>query len=161
MEAATETAPVASAPPKTKTMLPVMGLKRLESAQLAYRALVPVGHTLEMLLDPLYWGHHAKGLKLWSFVVAIAEDGSFDADLRVVAHADTWAKMRPLRVWQEAPGKAVGDPTPVRARYRHEFVGGTWRVVSDMGKVVEKGFTNKDDAIRYIEKLVEKLSTKQ
>jgi hypothetical protein len=136
-----------------KRTLPLQNRKQAGSVFLNFYVKVPLGHTLADLLEPYYWGNHAKNLRLYGVLTCIAEDGSFDVDLRVIALSDTWAKMRIIREWVLPEGETVADPSPARDRFEVNFTSeGKWRVLSkDNGKVLIKDLPNKSEAERWLD----------
>lgn len=71
--------------------------------------------TLEQLMNPDFWVHLTKKLKVYDRVEVVAENGLLDVDLRVVAvdkrDPPTWAKMRVLRNSQSEIHEPLPAPT--------------------------------------------------
>jgi hypothetical protein len=141
--------------------LPIAALKRSETALLDFLAEIPAGHPIEVLLDPLYWAHHARKLRLYGRIDAVAIDGAFDLTLRVVALGANWAKMRVLRTWIPEGGEEA-DPTPAEARFSVEHKGGgKWRVRTDTGHVIADNFPSKPEAVAAMQVHIQRMKTIQ
>ena len=67
--------------PKT---LPIR-LKRAEFERNVYFEVVPPGTTIEDVMSGDFWVHVRKTIRVNDVIEAVAADGSFDADLRVVS----------------------------------------------------------------------------
>jgi hypothetical protein len=72
---------------------------------------VPVDHTVDMMLEPAYWAHVARGLRNGDEIRALADDNSFYATFIVVHAGPNWANVKntgytPLDVKFELPEDA-------------------------------------------------------
>lgn len=65
--------------------------------------------SLEDLMRPGFWSHHASKLGENDLIDAVATDGSLDVTLRVVKIAAGLVHVRPLRVYQREIPKPVSD----------------------------------------------------
>ena len=59
-------------------------LRSFESAQRLWFADIPSGVSLDTILQPYYWAHHARTLQPDDMIRARCEDGSWAADLWVM-----------------------------------------------------------------------------
>lgn len=119
-------------------------LEPLSEAAMSYRYMAPIGHTLEMVTHPEYWKNNARecrhtrlsGRNAWNRIEVIAEDGSWEADLRILSVSDSGlVELRVIREWQEAakPGR---KPT-IPEGYKVEIVPGHgWRALDRFGEVI-------------------------
>lgn len=69
---------------------------------------VPTGLTLEDLMNPAAW-KHATSFGQGDLVEVVADDGSFDAQLRVVASGQGFCVMRQLFAWKREDDAAFVD----------------------------------------------------
>jgi hypothetical protein len=120
---------------------------------------VKPGTTIEMVLDPDYWVHGGGVLKVNDLIEVIAQDGSFELELRVVAvdARGYWAHVRPRYRWP-AEGEAVKradapNTWPDKDGYRIEWSGSPvhrWRIIDRAGEVVGSRFPTEDAAIKQL-----------
>lgn len=77
----------------------------------------PAGTLREHVLDPRVWGHVARKLRRFDTITALAEDGSFDIQLRVLAvdPQGMWAQTAILR-------ERACDAIPTLAADRGGFI---------------------------------------
>ncbi len=130
--------------------------------------MVKPGTTPEMVLDPDFWVHgslqtegYASGsiLKVWDRIEVLAEDGSFDLELRCVAidARGYWAQMRLLNWWPKSlrvknEWLELPDKTSVQQRadpdgYVVEHAGAhKWRIVDRAKQIVDRGYPSEADA---------------
>ncbi len=84
-----------------------------EYSRSVYFVTIPRKFTFEDVLDPSFW-RHATILRPNDRLELVAEDGSWDADVRVTAASPGFAILRVLREWR-APVDALqgeaGEPT--------------------------------------------------
>ena len=84
-----------------------------EYSRAAYFVVIPRKFSFDDCLDPSFW-RHATILKPNDRLELVAEDGSWDADVRVTAASPGFAVLRVLREWR-APVDALqgeaGAPT--------------------------------------------------
>ena len=125
-----------------------------------------VGVTPADVMSPDYWAHLAGKMKVDDRIEVVAQDGSFDADLRVIAVDSRmlWAQVRVLRGWPEAlwaPLAVEEKPELLDAKdYKYEFAGPhKFRIINATGDVVETHIPTKEAAIARIAELrAEKLA---
>lgn len=130
-------------------------------------AKVPPGTTIEDVLSPGYFGNHLDRMKAGMEVVVLSDDFKLDARLRVLTVGKTTASVRVLedcsdaketasvkakdRRETKAPEKLKIDDVKVNHGGPHHM----WRFVHD-DKVIEHGFTTKEDAEAAAEEYVKK-----
>jgi hypothetical protein len=142
-----------SLPPKA--FLPVTALHQSESAVRKYHAIIPTGHTKDMIEVPNYWCHVAKKLVRHSRIEVVAEDFSFWGMLVVMASEDTWAKVWPV-VWV-VQGEGVETVLPGGDDYKVDSIATGWRVIHKQTGVVERqGLANRREAMEAIDDLLKK-----
>jgi hypothetical protein len=129
--------------------------------------LAKPGTTIEMVLDPDYWVHGALGehrgsvFKVHDLVEILAQDGSFELEVRVVA-VDVrgyWVQVRPRYRWpaegQEIKKEFSPKTWPDEEGYRVEWSGSPvhrWRIIDRVGEVVGSRYPTEAEAAK---KLVE------
>lgn len=129
-------------------------------ASITWRYLAPAGVTLEMCLEPLFWAQCTRelgqqrvlGRHAWNRIEIIAEDGSWEAELRVLSveqgvnGANGRVFTRLIREWHDA-SKAKKANAP--AGYTVEYIPDNgWRVLDPKGGVVAEKLTLEDDALK-------------
>ena len=124
--------------PVSETAKPI----RLHPAPFSYtRYFVPVapGVTLEDVLASEFWVHVAKALRVHDVAEIVALDGSFEADLRLVAKG-TSLKWRIIREYRAEVAEAIEQPAAA-ARFETKHVGkGVYNVVDKLtGSPVSEG----------------------
>lgn len=86
--------------------LPPRNLRESGAVFAYYAAIIPAGVPFSALFQPEYWAHHASKLRpmdafsgrAGDVVNVVAEDGSFDEELRVVGRLMTPDKSRAIGV---------------------------------------------------------------
>lgn len=68
----------------------------IEYVSTRHDAKIPVGVTLQDVLAPAFWAHHAMQLRPMDEIRARAEDGTWMAYLIVLDSSRTWAKVQLL-----------------------------------------------------------------
>lgn len=114
------------------------------------------GVTIEDVLRPGYWKTVWRQLARarHTMVTVIAIDGTWEADLRVVATGDGFARTRAIRVWQ---AEDVTDGTLPKG-WQTEFVGGAWRVRNSDGEVITRDHPIEAEAIDVALRLVARMT---
>lgn len=115
---------------------------------------VPAGTTLEDVLLPSYWAHIARKLRAKALILVYAEDGTWEAELRVRDVGAQTAQVGVIRQnrWDTAiAAQEFGDFI-----IEHTVADG-WRIrrKSD-GSVPVKGFTTKDGVLAEIPGLLKR-----
>lgn len=132
-----------------------MALEVLHDASVTLRYLAPSGHTLEMCQRPDYWRNNLRELgqqrvvnrNSFNRIEILAEDGSWEAELRVISIADGLVNFRVLREWQATnkPGRKATAPDG----YVIEHIPSNgWRAMAPSGVMVAGKLTLQDDAIQ-------------
>lgn len=129
-------------------------LSILHDCSVTFRYVVPHGHTIEDLKSKTYWRHNAPDLKLqryagvrpWHRIECIADDGTYECDLRVLDVTATGeVTVRVLRAWH-AETKATKPIQPPEG-YKLEHVGGRgWRALDPNGQILTADRVNEIDA---------------
>lgn len=136
-------------------LLPVQ-LQRDEEATTRWFHLATRGTLVEHIKNPDYWQHTAARLLrtpnkgLGDVIRVLAEDGSFDIDVTVLAvdPRGLWMQVREMRLWEAPADKPVEAPERADSDgYTVEFAGPhKWRIVNSAGDVVAHGYPSKPDA---------------
>lgn len=130
-------------------------LEVVGDASVSWRYIAPAGDTLEMCQRPDYWKHHTRelgqqrvlGRNAWNRIEIICEDGTWEAELRVISVADGLVNTRLLREWRAAtkPGR---KPT-VPAGYVVEHIANNgWRVLDPDRQIIAANISIEEEAIR-------------
>ena len=92
--------------------------QRMDAADFsrAYRQMI-VGPdvTLQDLLRPGFWVHHAEKIGIFDIIDVLSTDGALDVQLRVTGRERGLLYVRPLRVHAEA-GREIAPPEEVKRR---------------------------------------------
>lgn len=127
--------------------------QRAEHARSVYFASIPPGTSFDDLLVPSYWAHCVGRLKVNTLIEAVADDGSFDALLRVTERDVGFARVRVLYVVKdERQAVTAGDTDDGTRtdlpRIQHIPNGQSkgWRVLGLDGGVVKEGIPHKSEA---------------
>lgn len=130
-------------------------LDALHDASITWRYLAPAGVTLEMCQRPDFWRNCTKELgqqrvlnrHAWNRIEILAEDGTWEAELRVLSVDHGLVQTRLLHEWH-APAKAGRKPA-IPEGYKIEHVPSNgWRVLDQNGQPIASNLTVEDDAIR-------------
>lgn len=130
------------------TNIPPVRLQRRDEAITEWYHRAPQGTTIEHVLDPDFWAHTAAQMRrtpnkgIGDTVWVVAEDGSFDIEVLVVAvdPRGLWAQVRVLRAWQhEGKTQPAALTGPDKDGYVVEFSGPQrWRILDRSGEIVSK-----------------------
>lgn len=117
-----------SAEPKAAISLGVNGLKLADSVRSVYQITAPAGSQAEDLLNPRFWVHCARRLRLGDRIEVIAVDASWYAELRVmeVGRSETFG----VRVAFTMPPVSLSNDhvLPVLNDYEARPYGSSWQV---------------------------------
>ncbi len=118
---------------------------------------LPQGITAEHIVNPDFWQHVAAKFKVNHEIVAVAADGSFDAELRVIAvdPRKLWAQTRILRMTKpEGVEHKMVPQWPDKEGYVVEFDRvHKFRIVNRNGEVVAQDFPDEAGAIDALHNL--------
>lgn len=130
---------------RTKFCLAEHGFRR-------FNALVDSDVRRDELEDPRFWEHVHQQLREFDEVRVVAEDGSFVANLLVVAKVSNCAYMRVIWGLDLEP-PAVNAATASQDRYEVKYRGNAkWCVVdSSTGECLKTGLPSKSKAQRELE----------
>lgn len=127
--------------------------------------------TIDDLLRPAFWAHHANRLRKHDEIDVVAIDGSFDIKLRVTDIGVNAVKVRILRKWEDTEAKAAGEreakaqaaaqtsPTiPGEKKFPCvDFKKATgWRALGYAGETIKQGFATQADAQAVLDEYVKK-----
>ena len=130
-------------------------LDSVYDASVTWRYIAPVGHTLDMCQRPDYFRNVARecgqqrvaGRHSWNRIEILSEDGSWEAELRVLSAADGLVHTRLLRDWT-APSKPGRKPNKPEG-YAVEMVPANgWRVLDPNAEIVATRLATEDEANR-------------
>lgn len=130
-------------------------LDNLHDSAVTLRYFAPSGHTLEMCQRPDYWRNVVKeagqqrivNRHAWNKIEILAEDGSWEAELRVMSVSTGLVHTRLLREWK-APAKTGRRPN-IPDGYEIEHIPSNgWRVLEPNGDPISTNLPTEDDAIR-------------
>lgn len=127
----------------------------LHDASVTWRYIAPVGHTLEMVMRPDYWRNVTRetgqqrvpGRHAYNRIEVLAEDGTWEADLRVMSVADGLVQVRLLREWN-APARPGRKPSVPDGYIVEHIPNSGWRVLDPHGAVIAAQLTTEEDATR-------------
>lgn len=152
-----------SKPAQAKPAIPAfMGAFKMNQFVLnEYTVFIPATHTPAMLLEPSYWVHKAREIRLNDKIDCISETRRWECTLRVINKGDNWVKMRMLSAY-EAQG-ADEDAAPIRDQFKLDYIPSQGhRVIHKETKaVISSGHQTKDAAIASLDAHVEILSRRQ
>jgi hypothetical protein len=141
-------------------LLPTKSL-RSEYAHSRHDVSVKPGVTLAHCIEPKFWAHLAARFRVHDVIEVIAEDGSFEMDLRVMAivqprpgeDGDSWVKVRAIRFCgPDGVGifdqiiSAVDADSPDEDGYQIRFHGRAKFSIHRFGDSVEEGISTKEAA---------------
>lgn len=132
-----------------------VGLENVADASLTWRHIAPVGITLEHVTDLTYWKNVTRelgqsrvvGRNPFNKIEVIAEDGTWEAVLRVLSVQDGLVRVRVLSHWEaeRRPGRKPNLPDG----YVVEFIPQNgWRALDPKGGIIAAGEALEDDALR-------------
>lgn len=84
--------------------LPPGNLNEFSQVSTRWDVMVPMGISIEALLDPAFWAHKAVKMKPMDEIRARAEDGTWAADLVVLDSSRTWVRVKVLNSWTLTTG---------------------------------------------------------
>ena len=132
-------------------------IRRAEHAHNTHFLVVPPGVTPDHVVDPDFWAHLAARFEVNDRIEVIAEDGTFDGDLRVIAidpsKAKLWAQVRVLRMLENIQEATPTVSYPDADGYTVEFSGPMkWRIMRGTD-LIRRDFATEGDAVAALAKL--------
>lgn len=130
-------------------------LEAAYDAAMTWRYIAPAGTTVEMCQRPDYWRNLTRecgqqrvpGRHAYNKIEIIAEDGTWEAELRIMAVSDGLVTTRLIREWN-APARP-GRKAAVPDGYVVEHISNNgWRALDPKGVIIAANMTIEDDAIR-------------
>lgn len=110
--------------------------------------------SMEDVLTPRFWAHHVAKLKVNTKIEVVAEDGSFDLELRVVKTGVGYVHVRVLREWKRVSAPAAEQvpdvsETDIPEGYIVNHAPKTkWRFLTEEPKLeIARDFATKEHAI--------------
>lgn len=130
-------------------------LEVAHDASVTWRYIAPAGHTLEMCQRPDYWRNlnrecsqqRVVGRHAWNKIEIIAEDGTWEAELRILSVADGLVSTRLIREWN-APSKPGKKPVLPEGYKIEHLPSNGWRALDPNGLPIATNLPIEDDAIR-------------
>lgn len=130
-------------------------LENALDAAVTWRYFAPPGVTLEMCQRPDYWRNclrelgqqRVNGRHAWNKIEIIAEDGTWEADLRVLSVSDGLVRTRLLREWN-APARPGRKPNVPEGYIVEHVPNNGWRALDPKGAIIAANLTIEDDAVR-------------
>lgn len=128
-------------------------LESAYDAAIVWRYMAPAGHTLEDCLEKDYWRNALRevgmqrihGKPAWNRIEIIAEDGTWEAELRVVSVSGETVQTRTIRAWREQLAKA---PAPEPEGYTVEYISGNgWRALDRNASAITEKRASRDEAL--------------
>lgn len=124
-------------------------------ASIAWRYLAPAGVTLDQCQRPDYWRNVTRecaqqrvhGRNSWNRIEIIAEDGTWEAELRVLSVVDGLVQTRLIREWNAParPGRKAAVPEGYVVEH---ILNNGWRALDPKGVIIASNMTIEDDATR-------------
>lgn len=130
-------------------------LESVYDAAMAWRYIAPPGVTLEMCQHPSFWKNVTRecgqqrvaNRMAWNKIEILAEDGTWEAELRILSVADGLVHTRVIREWN-APARP-GRKASVPEGYAVEHITGNgWRVLDPKGGIVATNLPIEEEAVR-------------
>jgi hypothetical protein len=122
-----------------------------------YAARVPVGTTLEDILHPEFWQNHLSSLRPGMEINVLGDDLALDCDLRVLTVTKTTAKMRLLRMFDDAGTPKVRPAEISGVELKWAGPNHKWRF-AHAGEVIEHGFATEEEAAEAAAKYMAKIA---
>lgn len=122
---------------------------------IVWRHIAPAGTSLEDCRHPRYWRNVIRelgqqriaGKHAFNRIEILAEDGTWEADLRIMSVGDGLVHTRLLREWkaEARPGRKPAVPEGYVIEY---IAANGWRALDPAGEIVGQRFAMEEEAIR-------------
>lgn len=130
-------------------------LDSLADCAVTWRHIAPSGVTLDDCRHPAYWRNVIRecsqqrigGRHAYNRIEILAEDGTWEAELRVMSAGDGLVHTRLLREWK-AEVKVGRKPTAPEGYVVEHITGNGWRALDPAGEFVAQRLTTEDEAVR-------------
>lgn len=124
-----------------------------EHRRATYVAIVPRGTTKETIEDPTFWAHVSAKIRPWSHIEVQAEDGTFYAELLVLACDRTWARVK-LLCFHNLTSSDISQTQAAQINKDYEIKhrgSKRWSVVrrSD-NALLQEGLLSEEDASKWL-----------
>ncbi len=130
-------------------------LEPLMDVSMIWRHVAPRGVTLEQVRRPDYFRNNIKqagqsrqaGVHAFNRIEILAEDGSWEAELRVMSAADGLIHTRLLREFREPvkPGRKPNVPDGYTIEHIQD---NGWRALDQNSQIIAQRLTTEDAALR-------------
>lgn len=130
-------------------------LEPLHDASMIYRYIAPPGITLDDCKRQDYWRNNIKecaqsrvgGRPSFNRIEILSEDGTWEAELRIMSAADGLVQTRLLREWHE-PAKPGRKPQLPEGYVVEHIPGNGWRALDPNAEIVTQRLTTEEQATR-------------
>lgn len=130
-------------------------LETAGDASVTWRYFAPAGVTIEMVQRPDYWRNcvreagqqRVNGRHAWNKIEVLAEDGTWECELRVLSAADGLVHTRLLSEWK-AEAKPGRKPMLPEGYTVEHIPSNGWRVLDPHGAPVATNLPIEEEAVR-------------
>jgi len=130
-------------------------LEVLHDCSVTWRHMAPAGVALEDCRHPAYWKNVVReasqqrvvGRHAWNRIEILAEDGTWEAELRVLSAADGLVHTRLIREWHAETTRGRKPAVPDDYQIEHIPANG-WRVLDPTGDIIAANVAVEEQAIR-------------
>ena len=138
--------------PKRDVALIPSRMKLAEYSRSVFSVSIEHNTTKEDMLQPKFWAHVAANMRVNDRIEAFAEDGSFYAELLVVAKDRTWAKVH-LMSFHDLTKIAMDISDDILDQYKIDFKGPKgWCVIRrDDNAILNDKMHSEGDAKKWLE----------
>lgn len=130
-------------------------LDNLNDCSVTLRYFAPRGHTLDDCIRPDYWRNVTReagqqrvpNRHAWNKIEILAEDGTWEAELRVLSVDHGLVHVRVVREWA-APAKPGRKPALPEGYTVEHILSNGWRTLDPHGTPIATNLPIEEDAIR-------------
>lgn len=130
-------------------------LQPQQDANVTWLYIAPPGTTLDMCQRPDYWRNVVRecgqqrlpNAHAWNKIEIIAEDGTWEAELRITSVADGLVQTRPIRVWRDQKTQQEKPAVPSGYVVEHIARNG-WRALDPKHAIIVEKKQTEIEAIR-------------